>query len=581
MKLLRAAAAAMVVTSAIAHAQAFTATAGSSSILRAQGATLSMYEGDRVTQFSAGYAQGQMQFGMLREARWRDKSIAVGDQRSTFNLAADLQDGGISTSVRGVRLARENQRSGYAFFTGKTGASFQSQFLQSQDAQHALAYLTWHHSITPRFTLSGVTVQREKHTTVLSAAQRIGSRSLFAISAGITEGSPVARIALDLHQPTWRVIATQSFGQWKMRREQRDEDERPMERSGLNISAQKELWHAVLLEGSQSKFRNPADNTQSTMHEAGVSFHQGKLLGAVRLLNSADGTLNASGRIAFAGWRARRWEVRATAMETESSTVEKQRSILFDSEQRITERLRISESVNFNRDTYNLAFGGRYESRLGSISLEHHTVYVPFGASAGLQRITSIGVRIHPFGNYGFAIDQVLGGGMRNAYTAVADTVFEGSLQGPEMHRVRMPKLAPFLLKGLVMDEDQKPIRGAAINVGDDTVFTDSEGRFEKRVVGVNEVRVALDPQQFLTAELYKAQTGVQYVKPGAQQLGENNLILRVRPCRGCDTTDPLSGNSALPQQPHAVQPRHALPSKEILERGWIDLIKREANLSR
>jgi hypothetical protein len=59
------------------------------------------------------------------------------------------------------------------------------------------------------------------------------------------------------------------------------------------------------------------------------------------------------------------------------------------------------------------------------------------------------------------------------------------------------------MIKGKVVDAEGKPIAGAAIQVGQDLVFTNSEGEFVARFRKKQAVRIHVSLRDFLTNEFY------------------------------------------------------------------------------
>lgn len=170
----------------------------------------------------------------------------------------------------------------------------------------------------------------------------------------------------------------------------------------------------------------------------------------------------------------------------------------------LTERaglhLSLSEYITRSRDTWNYNFGLSYTSNRFNFQVGYSVLYFPLLRDP-FQRVLNlqIGFRIKSASINAATAAQPNG---RNQWAVGADDYQQTRLHlpaigtGEESFR-SLPQYGrggKYCMAGVVLDTDAKPVEGAAIVIGRDTVYTNSQGMFSSRQKHkTNPIRVDLD----------------------------------------------------------------------------------------
>jgi hypothetical protein len=171
----------------------------------------------------------------------------------------------------------------------------------------------------------------------------------------------------------------------------------------------------------------------------------------------------------------------------------------------LTQRLSLSQYVSRSNGQTSWNFGGEFNSNRLSLAVSHETAYVPFRPvefGGPFVRVYNVSLRFKPWGNSEITAQSNVDPSGRVRYT-VAGSDYYYRYAGLETAQAAPLRINKYVIKGVVLDQDEKPVAGAALQIDGQVVFTDSDGRFLVRFSRRNTetFRVLLD--DFLTNFLY------------------------------------------------------------------------------
>jgi len=146
----------------------------------------------------------------------------------------------------------------------------------------------------------------------------------------------------------------------------------------------------------------------------------------------------------------------------------------------ISPRLSLLQLVNRSQGRTTMSFGGNLVSNRISVGVEYQTLYLPFRTGNQFKQALVLNFQFRPFGNYQFNAGSYVTPDGTVKYTAYGGTfMYRGALGAPagatsvDFHK--------YVVLGRVVDESGKPIRGAALRVDGDVVYSGSDGVFFSR----------------------------------------------------------------------------------------------------
>lgn len=532
-------------------AQVVRVAGGASTIADAQGATVAVYDGDSTTRFGLGYAEG-VHLGASREVHVGTSTLTAGDLPLALRLPTDLQDAPRTLPARGVSLETEAPHSGAQIFAGVSGQPYDNAYFSSVRAMRPLLLLSGHTKIND-VDVSALHVSGTRSSSFVSAALNLKQSYFVASSAGVSAGKPIVRLAARHATADDRIEFSYTSGQMRLQPEPAL-GARSLERIGLNVSASRRVSRWLLLDGARHEYSTAevasdplwtgVTASRSSLLEGGAALTFGRLHASVRELHATSGALTTNGSVQVVGWSNRTWDVRATAVQSRSSgsvgsgvtgmETYTSRTNLLESMQRLHPRLQLREGVSIGGGSNGIELGGSYEGDRFSLSLGQRELFVPFGNHSGFHQVFVVGFRLR-LRDSQVGLDTTTGGTLPSTVAVTMDGYY-GQSDGSGFEQRHAPAMPRYAVSGRVMSTTDEPVRGAAVAVGGQVSYTDSEGHFTVRLQRPTPLRVAVEPTAFLTAEQYAAVSEPQTVTPGEDD--RQTLQLRVTRCNGCIATE-------------------------------------------
>ncbi|HET9939747.1 MAG TPA: hypothetical protein VFR25_01460, partial [Candidatus Eisenbacteria bacterium] len=136
------------------------------------------------------------------------------------------------------------------------------------------------------------------------------------------------------------------------------------------------------------------------------------------------------------------------------------------------------------------------------VAAEYQTVYVPFNEEKPFQQALMLTVRLQGPGGVKAEVGSYIDPTGRVRYTAQGSQfVYRGSSAAPKVPEFGIPDN---VVKGTVQDDVGSPISGAALRIGDDLVFTDSQGAFFVRTKKARDYPLTILFDEFLGPSRYE-----------------------------------------------------------------------------
>jgi hypothetical protein len=211
----------------------------------------------------------------------------------------------------------------------------------------------------------------------------------------------------------------------------------------------------------------------------------------------------------------------------------------------------LNQVINHSGGQTGVSFGGDFISNFATLSVDYQTVFLPFvqAGSGQLKQVIVIGLHFQlPRGiqfNAGTNVTPL--GQIR--YTTYGSTYAYHGLAPASPGASFSGAFFQNAVHGRVLNPDGQPIEGAALRIGTETAFTDSDGNFVVRMKKSGELNLKIAFDEFTTPGNYVVVEAPATVKAVRDDSAELYKIVLRRVANSVTASDP--------QHP-PVNPEHA-----------------------
>jgi hypothetical protein len=498
-----------------AHAQSFVVTGGSSTTSNAYGGGVEFFSDKRVGRMDLGVF-GKPSLGFSLQQAYRGQLVTVGDQQLSLTTPTDTSGARYYFLARGVSVQHKGNTSQSLIFAGATSTGLRAPFLNVSRAENwTVAYLGERQlSPSTRWVSRNLLSRRQ---TSIQSLEWSGQDLELAVSGGVGGNQPYAASTLSFDR-RWIILdlgysrAGENFRRVTASAPQFSESDRESIRLQL---APADNLRFVVTRNNYLAPENSGLSGRATVNAfgfwtslAGTQFHgslfrsttafsrsRGLALGARRALTSrveAGFDLLGTGR-PFSG------------NSTYVATVR----------EKLKPRLTLNQVITQSHGQTSVSYGGTLLSNLVSVTAEYQTVFLPF-VSAGptqFKQVLVLGMHFQfPRGiqlQADTSVDPI--GKVRystyaTSYGYRAMSASPGASSSGEFFR--------YLVSGQVVDIDGHPVEGAAVRIGGDLAYTNSEGVFSLRLRKDQAVPFAVALDEFVAPGRYQVVSAPERVLP-------------------------------------------------------------------
>jgi len=512
-----------------AVAQVYEITAGASSLYDARGGSVRLYGANYQARIDAGY-QDRPLFGGHLQGMVHGFLVGVGDENIPFPLPTDLFN---STYLiaRGVSVERKRGGSRAYLFAGATSQRFVLPFFSAARAETPAGLFFYERDLKPTLKLLSQNMISRRQTSIQTLQWSPASDTTIAAGGGAGNNGYYAAASLSMDR-RWMALragytfAGQRFGRIPVPGASGAESEKDnvllrLQRRGrgqVTFSRQNLLTQI-------DNFATAPANLRARLH--GIS---GSLSTSSGLQVHASLFDSLSSRAGAPAWHGRGVTAGATASVARSLTIQ---ADAFESHagqqvtrigmgtlrERLGSKVTLSQTLTRTSGTTTVSYGGEIRGNLFSVAIGSQMVFVPFAMAgrAGFQQVLQVSARIRLPHDASLNLSTYVDALGRTKQTAYGTAYAYGTALDPAAHphapaaHVRFEK---YVVTGRVVDEDGKAVEGAAIQVGEDVVFTDSDGAFTSSQRRLQPVVVSVLLDQFMFDGRYEVSSAPAKADP-------------------------------------------------------------------
>ena len=469
-----------------APAQVFKFTGGASSGYQAEGAGLEVRSKNYEAWSGAGLSDGHLIFGAFVKERFPNYTFKLGDDDAAMTLPIDLFGAQSTLHTTGVTVETQMKRTNYHVFLGQMGTGFVSPMFRAGTSKGPLtAMLFTDTAVTKKLhlfsrnifsatttSISGVEWKPWRGTT-LSSAAGIGSGHFYTAQAGSFTSS-----RFDLN--AGYVAAGANF-----QRSLSSGTALQTELDGANITGVFRPTSNTNFSFGHQNYVVPGQGQQPALHaqvdRIGASWKIDETSIGSAFFRSA--LLNRTSRGASL-WAARslgRLDLRVNYLVSASDIGAALQSVSLTSQEKLTPRISVLQVTTYSAGKTNVAFGGSLAANRFSVGVSYQTYYVPFRPDHPFTQALSINLNLNMHGNVHLSTTTSFTPQGKMIYTVAGSSSYyrlAGLEAVPQAQNFRFQQ---YLIQGKVTTPDGLPVSGAAIHIGKETLYSDSEGHFFAR----------------------------------------------------------------------------------------------------
>jgi hypothetical protein len=521
---------ALVAAPAPAGAQVFQLQGGTSSQHHATGGTLNV----RGDGFDGWLGLGDLEsfrVGGLIRREVRGGLLSMGDQAVPFGLPTDVFQSPHSYYGRGLGYEGELGDVRVRAIAGTTATVYGSPFFVGARSDRGAGILFLDHEVSKEVRVSTRSVFSRRQTVVSGLDWTPRPDVSAAVAGGGGAGEPYAAYSFRFERPWIAARAAWTASSESFRRvavPQPSASEMDRENVDLRVRPVKGL----VLQAGRYHFLQPATE-QSAAYRGRV--HQGQISGSYRrtsgslsLYDSRGGASGNQGVSLSLGRPIGRWlDLTTNVFHAKERTGETFTSLVGVLRQTLSPHVDLTQVVTHTRGNTTASVGGHYVSGRFTVGAEWQTVYVPFGMGDPFQQALLVSLKINAFGDFTANLGSYVAPDGSVKYTLAGNQYFYRGFDGAGASA--RPSFSDHLVQGIVTDEKGAPVRGAAIRVDSDLVYTDSDGYFFVRKPKGRICRIEVATSEFLTPLPHMVVSAPEALEAQPEGRGSGAMIV-VRP---------------------------------------------------
>jgi hypothetical protein len=473
--------------------------------------------------------------GAFLRTQVRDATLTLGDDVIPFRLPTDIFDTSHYLMGRGVGLARSWGTTKVFGFVGATSVEMGTPFFRAAEAQKGAGLLFLERQITPSLRVFSRNVFSGRQSSIngIECQIRPGLRGAMAGGLGSNRGYLASSLTYDREWITVKaayIRADERFRRITVQQPLSSEVDREnvlvtlRPKPYVSFTAGRQNFLQPLSDG-RAAIRGSVNQYLATLAVArfnlSAASFDSHVLGARSTGASFSAGRNLFDRVHVSGnWL---WNRPAHGRVLTS--------LLATFREVISPRLSLLQLVNNSQGRTSISYGGEFVSNRVTIGVEYQTLYIPFLTGGQFKQAVVLNLHLRPFGNYQFNAGSYVAPDGTVRYTAYGGTfLYHGKLGGA--NAPSSITLYKYIVRGRVVDEAGRAVRGAALRVDGEVVFSDSSGEFFVRKKRAATYTLEVLPDQFLVPGRFGVVSAPRQVATAPDELANEVTIVVRREAR-------------------------------------------------
>lgn len=472
---------------------------GGSSLYEGYGLSANIFRPDFDGWIGAGYLRGFRVGAFLRTSFGRD-TVRVGSDALLVRFPTDLFTPGYNLLVSGASVTRVRDGASATFFAGASvRAANGGPGFQPLNFEEPLLAFNGTQRLSPRVTTFAHAQVATTRTAIGGLQWRPAEAAAVGLTGGIGSDDPYGAASVQ-----WKttgvdlrvsyVLSPERFRRLTVPAPLQAETDRE------NIQLVLEPAPGLVIGGGRQNFVQDSARAGEVQRATGNSVFAGYTARQWRVSAGLYDSRAASGTnlatYAAAGATVASWlDVEAFALQSRPSTGDATTTPVLNLRERISPRVSLLQQLSLENGRPRIQFGGTLIAPIGEIGVDYQIVQQPFRPLDPFRSALTLTARLQ-LGPYSTRLGTFIQPDGTVGYSAQGSTfLYLGEFGGVQPNRVGGATAARFVVKGRVVDEDGRPVDGAAIVLDDEYAYSNAQGEFLIRIARPKALalRVALD----------------------------------------------------------------------------------------
>jgi hypothetical protein len=502
---------------------------GGSSLNGGYGATANFWRSSVDGWIGLGYLDGFRIGAFLRKAVNKD-TLRIGNDALVMRLPTDVFTPGFNLLVQGISFSGGNERSSYLAFGGASSSGLGAPSFQASSMEEPMAALFLQHRVAPTVRLTATALFADQQTVLPGVQWQPTPDLTTALVAGVGSGRRYAASSMVLRQGPVGVKASYAWNPDRFRRAAvATPNQTEVDRENIMVTYELSPQFSVGV-GRQNYVQDSADSkpairaTGNTVFAGGVWLNT-RLTGGLYDSRS-QGISNLSSYFAVGRGLAQWLDAEVFVLQSRPEGLPVVTTPLANLRWRLSSRIGISQQVSFHGGHPTVLFGASLMTPIGEFVADYQIVHQPLKPTSPFRSALNLTARLQ-LGKYSTSVGTYVQPDGSIDYSASGSTfLYMGSLGGAQPQQVG-GRMARYVIRGVVQDEQGNAVEGAAVDVGGEMVFTNSTGEFFVRVGRPTRSAVKVLTGEFLLPGQWEVVSAPAEVEAGPETRPGITIVLR------------------------------------------------------
>ena len=505
---------------------------GDSSLFQAEGGSLEVKGPNYSGSVGAGIFEGRFEVGAQVRTHLAGYTLSAGDDLVRFDLPTDIFDSDFYFSARGMGVSKEEKNQSIYLFGGLTSTWLGTGFFQAAQAESPVAILFFRRRLSNTLQLFSRGVFSGHSTSLEALEWRPRKWLTTAVTAGMGSNRGYFASSLNADLKKWRVRASYVDANPEFRR--------VTVPSLLNSEADKENIEVTYQPNSSLSINAGRRNllqpltfdsplSAATVNNIGGSFRIGATYFGAGWFSSSVMNRSTKGVNLYAGRRFhQRLEVTGNYFNSHASDGFSDAMLTGTFREIISPRFSLLQLVTRSAGLTTFAYGGEFLTNRFSVRADYQNVYLPLRPDRPFEQALALNASIRVLGPIQITAASNVAPDGHIRYT-FGGTTYLYRYKGLSPWQSRAPESYSFpkyLVQGVVRDEEQNPIAGAALRINGEILYTDDAGRFFYRFRKQGKIRFEVAVEEFLAPGVFEVVSAPSQVSAEPQDRAQDTTVV-------------------------------------------------------